>query len=154
MDLHNHNLGTMDSLSLSPLLMEDVFAEFVLKEISMIGTLMISMFKENCGKLMVYASTGVPRGKRLDSVRTAAKETAKRLNLDFEVVRLDRASSPIYVYYEDNEGDEPIPLYCDGGKISGLEEISGKIRNMMFVLSFHPNHSVLKEMRSELLKLS
>lgn len=152
--MHNHNLGTMDSLSLSPLLMEDVFAEFVLKEISMIGTLMISMFKENCGKLMVYASTGVPRGKRLDSVRTAAKETAKRLNLDFEVVRLDRASSPIYVYYEDNDGDEPIPLYCDGGKISGLEEISGKIRNMMFVLSFHPNHSVLKEMRSELLKLS
>jgi hypothetical protein len=144
----------MDSLSLSPLLMEDVVAEFVLKEISMIGTMMISMFKENCGKLMVYASTGVPKGKRLDSVRTAAKETAKRLNLDFEVVRLDRASSPIYVYYEDNEGDEPIPLYCDGGKISGLEEISGKIRNMMFVLSFHPNHSVLKGMRSELLKLS
>jgi len=134
--------------------MEDVVAEFVLKEISMIGTMMISMFKENCGKLMVYASTGVPKGKRLDSVRTAAKETAKRLNLDFEVVRLDRASSPIYVYYEDNDGDEPIPLYCDGGKISGLEEISGKIRNMMFVLSFHPNHSVLKEMRSELLKLS
>jgi hypothetical protein len=154
MDQHNHNLGTMDSLSLSPLLMEDVVAEFVLKEISMIGTMMISMFKENCGKLMVYASTGVPKGKRLDSVRTAAKETAKRLNLDFEVVRLDRASSPIYVYYEDNDGDEPIPLYCDGGKISGLEEISGKIRNMMFVLSFHPNHSVLKEMRSELLKLS
>ncbi len=48
------------------------------------------MFKENCGKLMVYASTGVPIRKRLDSVRTAAKETAKRLNLDFEMVKLDR----------------------------------------------------------------
>ena len=144
----------IDSLSLSPPLIEDVVVEFVLKEISMIGTLMISMFKENCGKLMVYASTGVPKGKRLDSVRTAAKETAKRLNLDFEMVRLDRASSPIYVYYEENDGDEPIPLYCDGGKMSGLEEISGKLRNMMFVLSFHPNHLVLKEMRSELLKLS
>jgi hypothetical protein len=115
---------------------------------------MISMFKENCGKLMVYASTGVPRGKRLESVRTAAKETAKRLNLDFEMVRLDRASSPIYIYYEAGYGDEPIPLYCDEGKLSGLEEICGKIRNMMFVLSFHPKHSVLKEMRSELLKLS
>ena len=144
----------MDSLSLSPLLIEDVVVEFVLKELFEIRSLMISMFKENCGKLMVYASTEVPRGKRLDSVRTAAKETAKRLNLDFEMVRLDRASSPIYVYYEENEGDEPIPLYCDEGKISGLEEISGKLRNMMFVLSFHPNHSVLKEMRSELLKLS
>jgi len=112
------------------------------------------MFKENCGKLMVYASTGVPSRKRLDSVRTAAKETAKRLNLDFEVVRFDRASSPIYVYYEENDDEEPIPLYCDEGKMSGLEEISSKLRSMMFVLSFHPNHSALKEMRKELLKLS
>jgi len=102
---------------------------------------------------MVYASTGVPSRKRLDSVRTAAKETAKRLNLDFEMVRFERASSPIYVYYEKND-EEPIPLYCDEGKISGLEEIRNKLRNMMFVLSFHPNHSALKEMRKELLKLS
>jgi hypothetical protein len=112
------------------------------------------LFKGNGGKLMVYASTGLPSGKRLQSVRTAAKETAERLNLDFEIVRFDRASSPIYVYYEENDGDEPIPLYCDEGKKSGLEEISGKLRNMMFVLSFHPNHSALKEMRKELLKLS
>ena len=97
---------------------------------------------------------GIPSRKRLESVRTAAKETAKRLNLDFEMVRFDRASSPIYVYYEENDGDEPIPLYCDEGKISGLEEISGKLRNMMFVLSFHPKHSALREMRRELLKLS
>jgi hypothetical protein len=112
------------------------------------------MFKGNCGKLMVYASTGVPSRKRLDSVRTAAKETAKRLNLDFEIVRFERAPSPIYVYYEENDDEEPIPLYCDEGKISGLEEISSKLRSMMFVLSFHPKHSVLKEMRKELLKLS
>ena len=112
------------------------------------------MFKGNYGKLMVYASTAVPGRKRLESVRIAAKETAKRLNLDFEIVRFDRASSPIYVYYEECDGDEPIPLYCDEGKISGLEEISAKLRNMMFVLSFHPKHSALKEMRSELLKLS
>jgi hypothetical protein len=111
------------------------------------------MFKENSGKLLVYASTQASSRERLYSVRTAAKETAKRLNLDFEVVRIERASSPIYVYYEENDG-EPIPLYCDEGKRSGLEEISGKIRNMMFVLSFHPNHAALKEMRSELLKLS
>jgi hypothetical protein len=114
----------------------------------------IIMFKGNCGKLMVYASTGIPNGKRLESVRAAAKETAKRLNLDFEIVRLERASSPIYVYYEESNGDEPIPLYCDEGKISNLEEISGKLRNMMFVLSFHPNHSALREMRKEILKLS
>jgi len=115
---------------------------------------MTSMFKGNCGKLMVYASTGVPSRKRLDSVRTAAKDTAKRLNLDFEIVRFERASSPIYVYYEENDNEEPIPLYCDEGKISGLEEISSKLRSMMFVLSFHPKHSALKEIRKELLKLS
>ena len=112
------------------------------------------MFKGNCGKLMVYASTGVPSRKRLNSVRTAAKETAKSLNLDFEIVRFERASSPIYVYYEENDDEEPIPLYCDEGKISGLEEISSRLRSMMFVLSFHPKHSVLIEMRKELLKLS
>jgi hypothetical protein len=115
---------------------------------------MIKLFKENYGKLMVYASTGIPSRKRLDSVRNAAKETAKRLNLDFEMVRFERASSPIYVYYEENDEEEPIPLYCDEGKMSGLEEISNKLRSMMFVLSFHPKHSALKEMRKELLKLS
>ena len=44
------------------------------------------------------------------------------------MVRFDRASSPIYVYYEENDGDEPIPLYCDEGKMSGLEEISSKLK--------------------------
>ena len=112
------------------------------------------MFKGNCGKLIVYASTGGPGRERLESVRTAAKETAKRLNLDFEIVRFDRTSSPLYVYYEENDGEEPIPLYCDEGKISNLEEISSKIRNMMFVLSFHPKHSELRELRQEILKLS
>jgi hypothetical protein len=112
------------------------------------------MLKENCGKLMVYASTGVPSRERLKSVKTAAKETAKRLKLDFEIVRFDRASSPIYVYYEKADGDEPIPLYCDEGKMSGLEEISDKIRNMMFVLSFHPELSALRKIRSELITLS
>src|SRR5450759_4097033 len=115
---------------------------------------MISMFKGNNGKLMVYASTDIPGKKRLESVRTAAKQTAKRLNLDFEMVRFDRASSPIYVYYEESDSDEPIPLYCDEGKMSGLDEISSTLRSTMFVLSFHPNHSTLKEMRKEILKLS
>jgi hypothetical protein len=111
------------------------------------------MFKGNPGKLMVYASTGLPSRERLDSVRDAAKETAKRLNLEFEMVRFERASVPIYVYYEENEG-EPIPLYCDEGKRSDLDEISSALRHMMFVLSFHPKHLALAQMRSELVKLS
>ena len=114
---------------------------------------MVGMFKGNYGKLMVYASTGIPGKKRLESVRTAAQETAKRLNLDFEMVRFDKGS-PIYVYYEESDGEEPIPLYCDEGKMSGLEEISSALRSMMFVLSFHPKHSALRQMRKEIIKLS
>ena len=112
------------------------------------------VFKGNSGKLMVYASNGVPSGRRLESVRSAAKETAKQLNMDFELVKVDRSGSPIYVYYEDIDGDEPIPLYCDEGKMSSLEGISSALRSMMFVLSFHPKHSALRPMRKEILKLS
>jgi hypothetical protein len=112
------------------------------------------MINGNFGKLMVYASTGSPSRKRFNSVRNAAKETARRLNLDFELVRFDKAATPIYVYYENSSGDEPIPLYCDEGKMSDLDEICCTLRNMMFVLSFHPRHPALRKMRSELLKLS
>jgi hypothetical protein len=112
------------------------------------------MFKETSGKLMVYASSGAPYRKRLESVSTAAQQTAKRLNLNFEMVKLHGNPSPIYVYYEDDAGDEPIPLYCDEGKISGLDEICSALRSMMFVLSFHPKHTVLRQIRKEILKLS
>jgi hypothetical protein len=112
------------------------------------------MFKENNGKLMVYASTGAPYRKRLESVRTAAQQTAERLNLNFEVVKLHSSGSPIYVYYDDNGDDEPIPLYCDEGKMLGLDEICSALRSMMFVLSFHPKHASLRQMRKEILRLS
>ena len=103
---------------------------------------------------MVYASTGTPGRKRLASVRTATQETAKRLNLNFEMVKFNGTGSPIYVYYEETGDDEPIPLYCDEGKISDLEGICSALRSMMFVLSFHPKHAALRQMRSEILKLS
>jgi len=112
------------------------------------------MFKENYGKLLVYASTGLPSKRRLESVRNAAQTTAKRLNLDFEMVKLNNASSPIYVYYEQSNDEEPIPLYCDEGKMSDLDGILSALKNMMFVLSFHPKHSALAQMRGEILKLS
>ena len=111
------------------------------------------MFKENCGKLTVYASTGFPSRKRLESVKLATEETAKRLNLDFQMVKSNKSTSPIYVYYE-GVGGEPIPLYCDAGKIAGLEEISSSLRSMMFVLSFHPRQTALRQMRKEIVKLS
>lgn len=65
-----------------------------------------------------------------------------------------KTASPIYVYYEDDGFDEPVPLYCDEGKMSGLDEISSALRSMMFVLSFHPKHAALRQIRKEILKLS
>jgi len=112
------------------------------------------MFKDDGGKLMVYASTDYPCRKRLESVRTATQETARRLNLNFEMVKLHSSGSPIYVYYDDNVDDEPIPIYCDEGKMLGLDEICSALRSMMFVLSFHPKHAALRQMRKEILKLS
>ena len=95
---------------------------------------------------MVYMSTAASRRKRLHSVKTATEETAKRLNLGFEVVRFRKRFSQIYVYYE-NGVDEPIPIYCDEGKTSGMSEICAILKNMMFVLSFHPAHSALRDAR-------
>jgi len=153
--VHNNILRVYDSLSLTSPLLETVVPWLVLKEFFRImRSCELVMFKGNSGKLMVYASTGAPGSKRLASVRTATQETAKRLNLDFKMVKLDRAGSPIYVYYEETDSEDPIPLYCDEGKMSDTEGICSVLRNMMFVLSFHPKHSALKQMRKEILKLS
>jgi hypothetical protein len=112
------------------------------------------VFKTNSGKLLVYASTSVPHNKRWASVRTATEETAKLLKMDFEVVQFQNSSSQIYVYYECGEGGEPIPLYCDKGKVGSLQEICATLRKMMFVLSFHPKHSALKQVRSVIMRAS
>ena len=111
------------------------------------------MFKSDRGKLMVYTSAVAPHGKRLQSVRTATESTANLLNLGFEVVRFKKSFSQIYVYYE-NGGDEPIPIYCDGGKTNSLQEICSTLKGMMFVLSFHPRLSALRQMREGLMRLS
>jgi hypothetical protein len=112
------------------------------------------MFKNNFGKLLVYASTGAPNKKRLASVRTATEKTAKLLNLEFEMVRFRKSFSQIYVYYECGDGCEPIPLYCDKGKAGDLQEICATLRKMVFVMSFHPKHSALKQVRGAIMRLS
>ena len=111
------------------------------------------MYKNNSGKLLVYESTGVASKERLESVKTAAQQTAKRLNMDCDIVKFGKTGAPLYIYYDCDDG-EPIPLYCDEGKMVGLEEISSALSKMMFVLSFHPKHPALAQMRSELLKFS
>ena len=112
------------------------------------------MFKNTSGKLLVYSSTDVPLKKRLAYVKKATKETAKLLNMDFEMVRFSNSSSQIYVYYEHGDSDEPIPLYCDKGKVGTLQEICATLRKMMFVLSFHPKHSILKQVRGAIMRAS
>ncbi|XHH07739.1 MAG: hypothetical protein ACFCUE_09155 [Candidatus Bathyarchaeia archaeon] len=111
------------------------------------------MYKRDAGKLLVYESTGLSSKERLESVKTAAQQTAKRLNMEFGIVKFAKTDAPLYVYYEGCDG-EAVPLYCDEGKRSGLEEISSALRNMMFVLSFHPRQSGLRQLRSEIVKLS
>jgi hypothetical protein len=140
------------SLLLTSLLLGNVVLRLVLKGIFTACIVGEVMLKNSSAKLMVYASTGLS-SKRLESVRSAAQQTAKRLNMDFQIVKSAQSSSPIYVYYE-GDGAEPVPLYCDEGKMSNLEEITSAIKNMMFVLSFHPRQTSLRSLRSEIVKLS
>jgi hypothetical protein len=110
------------------------------------------VFKSGCGKLLVYASAVVSRKERLQSVKVATEKTAKLLDLGFEVIRFRKNFSQIYVYYE-NGDDDPIPIYSDEGKEYDLQEICATLRNMMFVLSFHPRHSALRQAR-KIMRLS
>jgi hypothetical protein len=109
---------------------------------------------ENCnGKLFVYASSFVSREKRFKPVRVAAERMATHLKLSFEIKTFRKKFEPIYVYYK-NGSDEPIPIYCVSDKQMGIEEICRSLRNMMFVLSFHPRHSALREIRKEIMQFS
>ena len=110
------------------------------------------MLKNDYGKLMVY-TTGMSSSRgRARSVKSAAEKAAELLNLDFEMISQNEGSN-IYVYYE-YDGGEPIPLYCDGGKAFDKQEIVAKLRNMMFVLSFHPKHTALRRVRDSIMRLS
>ena len=111
------------------------------------------MLEGSNGKLLVYASRFMLDRKRLESVSVAAEKMAASLNLNFEVVTFGEKTSPIYVYYKKGE-EEPIPLYCDkGGKVN-MQDVCAALRNMMFVLSFHPKFLALKQMRREIMQFS
>ena len=111
------------------------------------------MLEANRGKLLVYASSAAPYRKRLKSVSAAAEKTAKKLNLDIEIVALKDGTAPIYVYYK-NGKEEPIPLYCDKNQKPSVENICNALRSMMFVLSFHPKYSALRKLRKEIMRFS
>ncbi len=108
------------------------------------------MLKNEAGKLTIYSSSRCSHDQRLVSIKTATQQIAQQFKLDFEMVKQAESINQIYVYYE-NGNDEPIPLYCNEGKYDDKQEICAKLRNMMFVLSFHPKHIALKHVRKEIL---
>ena len=111
------------------------------------------MLENSNGKLLIYASNFAFREKRLKSVSMATEKMAKLLNLNFEVITFWEKITPIYVYYK-NRDEEPIPIYCDKGGKTNIQEIYTALRNMIFVLSFHPKHSALRQIRNGIMQFS
>lgn len=99
---------------------------------------------ESGGKFLIYASNS-PLPERLRIIGSAVAKVANSLSLETELSPRRKLLS-IHVYYRSETGDE-IPVYSDWGKAWKEEEIYRAIRNMMFVLSFHPHHSNLKTIR-------
>jgi hypothetical protein len=103
---------------------------------------------------MVLAPSVSSPEKRLRCISMATEKIAKVLRLNVEVVTRGGESAPIYVYYKSGDED-PIPIYCDQGKSpTDPREVCASMRNMMFVLSFHPKHSALKQARKEIMLFS
>jgi len=111
------------------------------------------LLENSNGKLLVYASSFAFREKRLKFVNVAAEKMANLLKLNVEVVTFRKRFTPIYVYYK-NGDEEPIPIYCNKGGETDVQEVYMALRSMMFVLSFHPKHSTLKQMRKEIIRFS
>lgn len=101
----------------------------------------------NNGSFKVYASNK-PNLERLKIVGSAVAKLADSLKLRTEVSPKENVLS-IYVYYRASGGVE-IPVYSDWGKNWKEEEVHRAIRNMLFVLSFHPNHSRLRTVRQKM----
>lgn len=78
---------------------------------------------------------------------------ARLLKLDVEVVILKEKIVPIYVYYKEGD-EESIPIYCNKNGESSIEVIYKALRNMMFVLSFHPKHKALRQVRKKIIQFS
>jgi hypothetical protein len=88
---------------------------------------------------------------QLKSVSAATQKMASLLKLNYEFVVLKEKPPLTYVYYKHGDG-EPIPIYCNKGEKADARHIYAVLRNMLFVLSFHPRHSTLRYMRKEIMQ--
>jgi len=111
------------------------------------------MLEDSDGKLLVYVSSFLSREERFKSVSGAVEKMARLLKLSCEVITLGKKATPIYIYYKSGDED-PIPIYCDNGERANMQEVCTALRNMMFVLSFHPRHSSLRQMRTAIMRFS
>ena len=111
------------------------------------------MFDNTGGKLLVYASSFTSREKRLNPISNAAEKMAKLLKINMEIKTFRKSFKPIYVYYKTGD-EESIPIYCNNNSQSNMEEVYVTLRNMMFVLSFHPKHQALRQVRKEIMQFS
>ncbi len=110
------------------------------------------MLRAQTGKLLVYTSSSSQHENRFKPISIAAEKMAKVLKTDVEVKTLRKKFSPIYVYYK-NGDEEPIPIYWSN-KESNTQDVYDALRNMIFVLSFHPKNSALRELRKEIMQFS
>lgn len=111
------------------------------------------MFDLPTGKLLVYASSLSSCENRLKPVSKAAEMMADLLKMDVEVKKFRKKFNSIYVYYKQGE-EEPVPLYCNNGEELNVEDVYVALRNMMFVLSFHPKNLMLRRARKEIMQFS
>lgn len=111
------------------------------------------MFSNSNGKLLVYASTFAASEKRLRPVSSATEKMARLLNLSFKIITFKKKFDSIFVYYK-NGDEDPVPLYCLHENVSDMQEICRALRNMLFVLSFHPKYLALRNARKEIMQFS
>ncbi|MGQ9507075.1 MAG: hypothetical protein ACUVTB_04345 [Candidatus Bathycorpusculaceae bacterium] len=118
-----------------------------------LGCWRVSMFENSNGKLIVYASNSTFHEERIKFIKAAAEKMAKVLKAKFEVITLREKFTSIYVYYK-NGNEEPVPIYCDKDGKTDEREIYNALRNMIFVLSFHPKYSALRRIRKDVMLFS
>lgn len=111
------------------------------------------MLSNHNGKLLIYTSSIHSHQTRLRIVGSAARKIAQSLGLDLEIIRFRNYSSTIHVYYK-NGNDDEIPLYSAKDEVLNEETVYKALRNMIFVLSFHPRYPGLKKIQREVMKLS
>jgi len=105
------------------------------------------------GKILIYTPTGSNGNfDGVKNVENAANKIARRLKLKVETIQRTDLSS-VWVYFESHDG-QLIPVYFNYWSKCQEEEAYAKIRNMMFVLSFHPKFSDLKSIRKDVIRPS